>query len=261
MARFALALLVAATSVACGGSTSESGSSGGSAGSGATGAAGSGGSGATGAVGGTGGGSGGGIGGGGAGGAAGGINCGGFEDQPSPNQVTLRIENKTQAPIYVGGGNGCGPSPLYGLQGPSGEVPLIPSGCGYTCEDLQQHGDICPDACMIPPVFMITPGGHLDAPWSGLTYRQETMPAACYFESQYAPPTCQREVVAEKGTYGVIASAATELLCNFAGQCTCTPDTSGSCQIDYGGSPSGALLAAKASFEWPSASLVLVTFQ
>jgi len=240
--RTLFALVLAALPLACGGNTSQdSTSTGGSAGTPSVGGAGG-----SGAVAGSGG--------------SAGSSCAGYEDLTPPNGVTVRYVNALSVPIYVGGGNTCDPSPLYQLFGPEGPVPYGASGCGHTCQALQQHGDWCTDACMIPPVVMIAPGGSYDDTWSGTTFRQREMPASCYFEPQYAPPTCSQRIVAPAGSYGVSIVAGKTLTCYDVGLCNCTPDAKGSCQIPYGATVEDPSLATKASFEMPGTNLVTLTF-
>lgn len=246
--RLLIAALVSTVTLACGGSTSQDSSTGGSAGSG----------GSTGGTAGTGGATGGTAG---ISGGTGGASCDGYEDETPPGSVTLRYQNATGAPIYLGGGNTCDPTPLFDLDGPDGPVQLMASGCGHTCEALQSHGNYCAGACMMPPVIMIAPGGHYDETWLGTVYELETMPEKCYFEPDFAPTSCDRRVIAPKGSYAAVVQAGSTLSCYDSSTCSCTPDASGSCQIPYGGTPDGKQLAAKASFEMPGASLVTITFQ
>ncbi|MFO0567317.1 MAG: hypothetical protein U0263_16790 [Polyangiaceae bacterium] len=237
---------------ACGGSTSQDGGTGGG---------GTGGTGATGASGGSGGIGGGGTGGTGAVGGVGGTSCSDFLDEPLPTSVTIRVVNKRATPIYVGGGSGCGNEPLYTLSGPGGLVALSPGGCGFTCEALQAHGDMCPDACFLPPTIFIAPGGSFDTAWAGTSYEAATMPASCYFEPQYALPTCNRRRVADPANYVAKVDAGSALTCLDVGMCSCTPDAQGSCEITYGGTPSGDALTASATFTMPGSSVVMVEFQ
>jgi len=245
--RLLIAAFLSAATFACGGSTLQDSSTDGSAGSG----------GSTGGSAGAGGSTGGAAGSGGTGGAA----CDGYEDQTPPGSVTLRYQNKTSGPIYLGGGNTCDPTPLFELNGPEGPVQLIAGGCGHTCEALQTHGNYCAGACMMPPVIFIAPGGHYEEKWSGSVFVSEAMPKECHFEPEFAPPTCDRRVIAPKGSYAAMVQAGVTLTCYDSSTCSCTPDASGSCQIPYGGTPDGTKVAAKASFEMPGASLVTITFQ
>jgi hypothetical protein len=250
------ALLLLGSLTACGGSsTSDPGASGGAGGSGGSGASGgsSGSGGSAGTAGTTGGSAG--VGG------TGGQSCEDFLDQiPPPEGVTLRLVNATNQPIYLGGENNCGPNDLFQLQGPNGAIRLRAGGCGHTCEALQQHGDWCADACMLPPVVLIAPGGHYDTSWSGTTFEPFDMPESCYFEPQFAPPTCDRQLIAPAGDYLATSQAFGELLCTDVGICPCIPGPTGSCEIQYGATPTGESIAGKASFAFPSESLIELTF-
>jgi hypothetical protein len=258
-----VALMSAALMVGCGGSTIEPAGSGGAAGAsgagGGTGgaaasggAAGYGGHGATGGSGAMGGSAG-----------TGGMSCHDFEDESAPPQgVTIRLVNKRPTPIYLGDPQAnCGPVPPYTLNGPTGPVRMFAGGCGNTCEALQQHPDYCAGACMIPPVVVINPGGYYDAGWAGMTFVSTNMPTACYYDKQYAPPTCDRRLVAPAGSYDALARAWTELVCLDVGICSCEPGPTGSCEIPYYANPSGTQIETQAAFEMPSASLVTLTFE
>lgn len=247
-ARLAIALLLASTTVACGGSTSQDGSTGGSAGTGAAGSGAAGGGGVGGGLG------GGGAGGGGAGGVGGGVSCAGYEDQTPPGGVTVRLQNSTGKPIYIGGENNCGPAELFEIPG----IKQFPNDCGNTCEKLQHQSGICPDACMMPPTILIAPGGHYDAMWSGTTFEDMAMPEECYFEPQYAPPTCERRVIPKPGMYPVAAAASYTVTCYDVGLCSCTPGPDGSCEIPYGAAPGPKSAYGKAMLQMPSTSLVVV---
>ncbi|MBX3128068.1 MAG: hypothetical protein KF718_15195 [Polyangiaceae bacterium] len=246
IARLSLICVFAFGALACGGSTGSDPGSGGGAGAG--GGSGSGGSGA--------------VGGGGAGGGTGGSggSCADFADQSSQHSVVVRFVNSLDVPIYLGGGYDCGEPPLYELEGPEGAVPLQVGGCGYTCEALQNHSNACAGACMVPPVRMIYSGGTYETTWSGTTLRNVMMPASCHYEAQYAAPTCQQRFAAPSGSYAAFANAFTALLCTDVGMCTCAADSNGSCQIQWGGQPDGPAVPAKASFEFPNESLVVLTF-
>ncbi len=242
-----LSFACAALAVGCGGSSTSDGNTGGNgaaAGTGGSGAsAGTGGSGAT-------------------AGSGGSVSCDDFQDESSAGTVTLRLTNARPTAIYLGGGNGCGPAQLYTLEGPAGPVAMYANGCGNTCEMLQHQGDYCAGggACQMPSVVMIAPGGHYDATWTALDFVTENMPLSCYFEPQYAPPTCSRRIAAEAGTYTVSSTAMTELDCLDVGICPCIPDASGSCEIPYSGTPTGTAVVAASSFVLKGTQTVEVEF-
>jgi hypothetical protein len=246
--------------VGCGGSsTSDPNATGGGSGSG--------GSGATAGVGGAGG-SGGGVAGSGGGGTAGAgatggaANCDAYLDEiPPPQAWTIRLQNARPHPIFLGNENNCGPAQLYELHGPDGPVQFYAGGCGHTCQALQQHGDYCLEACMIPPVIVIDPGGYHDAYWMGTDYETLSMPTSCYFEPQYSPPTCDRVVGAAAGSYVATSAASSELSCFDVGICACTPGPTGSCEIPYGAQIGEANVLGMTQFEFPADGLVVVTFQ
>ncbi|MBK7584637.1 MAG: hypothetical protein IPI67_31185 [Myxococcales bacterium] len=251
--RWSLVCFFALAPMACGGSTSEDSAAGGSSGTGgSSGSGGAGGAGGSGGIAGTGGSGGGGAGGG---------SCADFADDVAPDTITIRFQNARATPIYMGGDSNCSPDPLFDLEGPSGSVQLLASGCGNTCEKLQQQGDWCPDACLLPPVVVINPGGSYDKAWDGTSFVPEKMPTSCYFEPKYAPPLCDRKIVAPAGAYGAIATAATAIACTDLGICPCVPNANGSCEIPYGAAIAGETITAKTSFDMPSAKLVVITFQ
>jgi hypothetical protein len=179
---------------------------------------------------------------------------------PPPQVFTLRLVNGRPEAIYLGGGNDCGPNDLVQLHGPNGPIRFRAGGCGHTCEALQQHGDWCADACMIPPVIVIEPGGHYDTSWNGTTFEAFEMPESCYFEPEFAPATCDRQLIAPAGDYTATAEAFSALACTDVGICPCQAGPSGSCEIPYGATPAGDPIATKTTFLFPSESLVEITF-
>lgn len=248
--QLALALALGSFLVACGGSTDADGTSTG-------GAAGSGGAG--GSVGGAGGAGGSGGSGGGAGGGAG-TACDDFLDQAG-KAVTVRIRNATSGPLYMGGGSDCGPNEVYAVtDGGGGPVKLFAGGCGHTCEALQQHGNYCTGACMMPPLIRIEPGGHYDRKWSGTIFQQQHMPTDCYVDLNTAMDSCEQQVTAPAGSYTFSTSAATSATCN-GGSCDCTPDAAGACEIPSGGQLGGGTLSAKAVLGYPADPLVELSLQ
>ena len=246
--RILISLLLAASTIACGGSTSQESSTGGTSGSG-------------GSSGGAGGSTGGSAGAGGSTGGSGGSSCDQFADEKPPGAVTFRYTNLTSVPIYLGGGTGCDSGPLYDLSGPQGLVPAQAGPCGHTCQALQTHGNYCAGACMIPPLVMIIPGGYYEETWSGTTFEDAQMPEQCYFEPEFAQATCDRRIVGPEGSYGVMVQAGTTISCLDVGVCGCQPDANGSCQIPNGGSAEGPALSTKMSFEMPGTSMVSLAFQ
>ena len=97
--------------------------------------------------------------------------------------------------------------------------------------------------------------------WSGTTFESMNMPASCYFDTTTVPPTCDRRIMAPTGTYAAEAIAGTELSCYDISACACTPDANGACEFPYSGIVGGETIAAKASFEFPSTTLVEIKFQ
>jgi hypothetical protein len=192
----------------------------------------------------------------------GGVSCSEFLDEtPPPNLLTIRVTNAKTVPIYMGSDINCGPYQLYEIVGPNGQLELHPGGCGFTCQGLQQHGDECPDACMVPPLIYIAPGGSYDQYWNLVAFEQAFMPTECYFEPEFAYDSCMQQIVPPAGEYTAIVQASTEFTCLDIGTCSCTPDASGSCEIPYGGQPTGEILSANAAFQHPSAGMVEITIQ
>jgi hypothetical protein len=181
-----------------------------------------------------------------------------FLDDPLPiNPVTIRIKNAKNVPIYLGGDTGsCGPTEMYGIADPSGPLALHAGGCGYTCEALQQHDDVCPDSCFLPPTIYIAPGGTYEETWSGTSFPTAQMPSECYFNPEYAYDSCYQRTAVPTGAYVATAVASDQLTCLDVGICSCEPDAKGSCQIPYGGSPSGQMLEGKVSFTMPATGVV-----
>lgn len=259
LARGSILLIVALSSFACGGSTdADTNSTGGAAGSGGGGTGGGGAGGTSG----SGGDGGGGMGGGGMGGVAGagGSACGDFLDQ-SGTPVSVKITNKTSAPVFMGGSNGCGPIEVFSITDASGKtVAQMAGGCGHTCEALREHGNYCSGACMVPPLVRINPGGSYLAQWAGTVFEPAPMPSECYKDQNGVMDSCYRELAAPAGGYGFAASAATQATCN-GGSCDCPPDASGSCQITGGGTLGGSTLSASAKLSLPGSGSIELLFQ
>jgi len=170
----------------------------------------------------------------------------------------VRIENQTGAPVFMGGSSDCGPIEVFSVTDSKGApVKLFAGGCGHTCEALQQHGNYCTGACMMPPLIRIEAGGHYDRKWSGTVFSQKAMPTECYVDLNTAMDSCEQRLAAPAGGYAFAASVATAATCN--GQpCACPPGSSGACEIPSGGQLGGTTLSAAAKISFPAESLVVL---
>ncbi len=243
-----LGVALLSLSTGCGGSSTKdspgTGAVGGAAGSGGSGgSSGSGGSGAYGAS-----------------GGSGGDTCADYADEAPQTGVTFMLRNKRTTPIYLGGESNCGPAQLFTVDGESGSVQLQAGGCGNTCEALQQHGDFCTGACLLPPVIRIDPGGSYATNWDGTSYESRNMPTSCYVDLNTAASSCDQRIIVADGSYTATVGAATDIVCNDVGICDCSSDENGSCEIQSA-ALDGIPIEAKATLSWPSASVIDVVFE
>jgi hypothetical protein len=166
--------------------------------------------------------------------------------------------------VYLGGGSGCGPIPLFALRGPDGAALTWARGdCTFECSELMDISADCPAICQIPPVVLIAPGGTYEIPWSGTVLRSVDMPGTCTYESTSGTVSCLMEEEAPQGDLQLLAVAGSEAMLSDCGaaDCSCTPDVSGSCVIDSGGTVSGEAVEASATLASPGETSVDIVFE
>ncbi len=185
--------------------------------------------------------------------------CEAFLDEEAP-VVTIRFTNASAQPLFVGSQVFCADPPPFTLLNANGEVLDIDgSGCGTSCENMQENGLItCPDVCQVPAVHMIAPGGHFDAKWNGTLKKPVVMPASCVQGGAEEAQSCIQRVTAPRSLYTVEAQAFTEAFgCGPDGDmCTCTPSADGSCQVPATGFVSGFIFPEKATLNYPDVPMI-----
>jgi hypothetical protein len=137
--------------------------------------------------------------------------------------------------------------------------------CEFTCESLQEHGMECPTICPLAPLIYLEPGGTHVELWTGLYHESRTMPDACWHSPEYAGDgQCMQLITAPDGTYTVTARGWTGVDNCAGGSCLCSPDASGSCQLDAMQSASltaGTERDASATLSHPSETTVEIVFE
>ncbi|MEZ4442914.1 MAG: hypothetical protein R3B72_27715 [Polyangiaceae bacterium] len=175
--------------------------------------------------------------------------CESFLDATSSQSVTVTVRNDGPDAIYLLG-TGCSATVDLELLDDAGDpLPLVAGSCTFSCEDLQETSAICDAACAAPPAIMIAPGGSYALSWNGIYGEEAEMPDSCYADPQSAPDSCLQRIAAPAGNYGFSVTTATSITCADS-TCTCTPDASGSCLIDFG-FPDGETIPAGATFSYP----------
>jgi hypothetical protein len=188
--------------------------------------------------------------------------CARFVDQAPQREFQVRFTNARTEVVFVGEEAGCGSLEPISLKNDKGQLELLSLGdCGNGCERLQRGALGCAAICRIPEIVQIAPGGHHDFAWNGSVYVQAAMPSGCYRESQQAPASCAKSVVAPPGPYQVSGSVWPVADCSSAGHpcATCTPDASGSCTIS-GGHVSGQVVTKNVTLEVPTSTSVELVF-
>jgi hypothetical protein len=152
--------------------------------------------------------------------------------------VTIAIENNSPDPIYLVS-TGCSSDVELILRDGAGDyVSRWGSACGIqTCEVLMEEPRYeCLADCAQPPTVMVAPGGRYETTWDGFVMEQVEMPSGCFSEAQSAATTCSQLQVAPDGVYAAGFNVATAITCDTGlnADCTCTPDESGTCTIDFG---------------------------
>lgn len=177
--------------------------------------------------------------------------------------MTIAIENNSPDPIYLVS-NGCSSQVELILRDASGDfVPRFGDGCGnQTCEVLMEEPSLeCPAICAQPPTVMIAPGGRFETEWDGLTMTQVEMPSSCFADTQSQLSTCSQLQVAEEGVYTAGFNVASEITCQTGDpneDCSCTPDESGVCTIDFGYAES--MTEALAEALYPSETAIDIVY-
>ena len=200
----------------------------------------------------------------GSGGAGGGGDpCAPFvSEAPTPQPVTLRLVNATEAPIYLGEETpSCSVAVGFTLEDDGG-APLKASqgSCEPTCSELTQYTCGCPADCALPVVTMIAPGGIYEIGWPGLVFEAATMPAECFADPACAGSSCL--IASEPPPPPLVfrSAAWTGVDCGGAPTCSGDPDRAGTC-ISGDGRPTGAGAKRAARATWTGAGPLDLVFQ
>lgn len=185
--------------------------------------------------------------------------CEAYLDEEAPT-VTIRFKNEGTQPIFVGAQMNCADPPPFTLLNANGKVLDIDgSGCGSSCESMQEHGLLdCPAVCQVPAVHMIAPGGQFETQWNGTLKKPVTMPASCIQGVVEQAQSCVQRVTAPRSIYTVEAQGFSEAVgCGPNGDiCTCTPSADGSCQVPEPGFVNGFVLSATATLNYPDVTTI-----
>ena len=194
------------------------------------------------------------------------VDCQSFADESTHLAVSVVIRNDTGAPLFLGNGNTCSYDITLLLADPDGQPRTWRADgvCDFTCESLQDHGAECPAICPIAPVIYLAPGGSHVEEWTGLYHEPRTMSEACWHSYEYsADGQCLQLVTAPDGDYTFTARGWTDVDGCDGGSCLCTPDASGSCELDSMQSAtltSGTGRDASATLRHPSETTVEIVF-
>lgn len=195
--------------------------------------------------------------------------CAAFRDNPGTVEVEVVIRNERSTPVYVHH-VGCNYSP-YRVVEFDRPVRLAEGACLRRCQDIQDDGQWtipCPDEepCGGAARIRIDPGAELSAGQYGselVTYTDATaMPWTCAAPDDLivTPPCYAATPMA--GAYRASATASSLLDCPQDprdGECSCTPDATGTCVIGTG-QGGGELLTSTVDFTMPS-TRATITFR
>lgn len=191
--------------------------------------------------------------------------CEDFADEAPGDGVTVRFRNARTENIFLGAQSGCGEvAPFQVLDASGASLPFQLSGCGFNCEDLQQHDGICAADCALPPVYYIEPGGVLDLAWDGRVVETVDMPGSCFHLARGGDSECEQRAVAAAGDYTLAGQAFLQAEnCDYNGstQCACAPTPDGSCRLDGPANVAGAPIAATGALSYPDQGVVEIVFQ
>jgi len=183
---------------------------------------------------------------------------------PATTPVSVRLVNKTGAPMYLGETTlGCS-SPFGFTLADAAMKPLKPTrdSCEFTCAELQQSTCACADGCGAPVVTMVAPDAYYEVPWTGTVFTSENMPAKCFKDPTCAASStaCLIEESAPSGSLTMKASAYTTALGCTPGPCMpCMPGGLGTCTVIGGQTVGGTTLTGTAT--WMGESKIDINLQ
>lgn len=198
-------------------------------------------------------------------GSGGAVSCSTFAPAPpASSPVSVRLVNKTSAPMYLGETTAsCSGTLGFTLEG-AGNKALQPSlsGCEFTCGDLQQQGCACPAGCGAPIVTMVAPGAYYEIPWTRTVFTAKNMPASCFKDPTCASSSepCVVEELAPAPPLTIKSSAYTQAKGCTPGPCLpCTAGSSGVCTVSGAMTVGGTEL--KGTVSWMGEAKINVDIQ
>ena len=171
---------------------------------------------------------------------------------PAVTAVTVRLVNQTGKPLYLGQTQpGCGDGVSFTVKDGAGTVLHHALAiCEPTCANMLQRSCACAADCAMPTVTLVADAGAASLVWKGSIYTATKMPAACYADGQCAASECLVEGAPPAGPLTFGASAYTTASgCQQSDSCTCTPDASGTCQVEGASTVTGTKLDATATWK------------
>ncbi len=186
---------------------------------------------------------------------------------PAENSVSLRIENRTDGPVFIAD-PGCMDAPYQvelpaGIEGSAPELP----GCHWNCRDAAKgncpHSSLCQGSCS-EPLWRIEPEATLEVRWSGRIERAVPIPeeeGCCVgFSTE-----CTDTEVAPPGEYRILVDAfAAAADCGDACEVPCE-EAEAACEISQGESNGefvrGRSFSVRTSFDVPASEPVVVVIE
>jgi hypothetical protein len=183
---------------------------------------------------------------------------------PMTTAVSVRLVNKSGAPMYLGETTVSCNSPFGFTLADAASKPLKPSreDCELTCGDLQQGGCACAAGCGAPSVTMVAPDAYYEVPWTGTVFTTENMPSKCFMDPSCAASStaCLVEESAPAGLLTMKASAYTQAQGCMPGPCLpCQAGGLGTCTVIGGQTVGGTEL--KGTAMWMGESKIEINLQ
>ncbi|HEY8376933.1 MAG TPA: hypothetical protein VIK91_10615 [Nannocystis sp.] len=173
-------------------------------------------------------------------------------DQEAIWYVEITLRNEGTEPVFFVHAQDCSPKEPLAIAGPDGggEFQWWSHPCDVTCHEAFYGLCECQAPCAADSVLMLAPGGSYTIGWEAAMYLPHAAPAACV-----ADPTCTDCLLvrtAPKGIYELRSIGGSEATgCAEPGDCTCSPNEEGWCEIAASGI-GGAAREASTSLDLPA---------
>jgi hypothetical protein len=187
------------------------------------------------------------------------VQCSDYDDELSSSEVvpvTIRMVNRLEVDLYFTERNASSATSRktpFTVEQDGAQVETQLGGMAYSCERVMSGNcGFMGDVPRGDEVLRVVPGGALERSWSALVFELRQLPEACAAPECGSSLGCYVPALAE-GRYVVSASASVEapLCVAEPGDCPCTPDADGVCEL-------GALAGyGPSSFETASAEIIL----